>query len=408
MQPLGVHHRYPWTFPRGRIAPTARRVDAYRPPTCSPGSSAGILLVMAAEIIPAEVEPFLWQLWEAKGTDLLFTVGIPPMLRVDGMMRPAEGAPVLESDDTERIVTSLLPPEVADEFLKEKDADFSFGWEDRARFRANAFVQRGVMGLSLRLIPFRIPSFAELGLPEIIERWVQVPRGLVIATGPTGAGKSTTLASMVDRINQQRRCHIITIEDPIEYVHQHNKAAVEQREVGLDTSSFVRGIRSALRADPDVLLVGEMRDLDTIQTTLTMAETGHLVLGTLHTNDTSQAVDRLVDVFPTGRQAQIRVQLANSLTGIIYQQLLPKIGGGQVAAFEVLVATHATRSLIRDGKSNQLRNVLLTGQSEGMQTLEAALSDLVKRGVVTYEEALGRSLYPKELASVAGVPVQQT
>jgi twitching motility protein PilT len=362
---------------------------------------------MAAEIIPAEVEPFLWQLWEAKGTDLLFTVGIPPMLRVDGMMRPAEGASVLEPEDTERIVTSLLPPEVAEEFLKEKDADFSFGWEDRARFRANAFVQRGVMGLSLRLIPFRIPSIEELGLPEVVSRWVRVPRGLVIATGPTGAGKSTTLASMVDQINQQRHCHIITIEDPIEYVHQHNKAAVEQREVGVDTSSFVRGIRSALRADPDVLLVGEMRDLDTIQTTLTMAETGHLVLGTLHTNDTSQAVDRLVDVFPTGRQAQIRVQLANSLTGIIYQQLLPKIGGGQVAAFEVLVATHATRSLIRDGKSNQLRNVLLTGQNEGMQTLEAALSDLVTRGLVTYDDALGRSLYPKELANVAGVPVQQ-
>ena len=203
---------------------------------------------------------------------------------------------------------------------------------------------------------------------------------------------------MIDRINQQRHCHIITVEDPIEYVHQHKKAAVNQREVGLDTSSFVRGIRAALRADPDVLLVGEMRDLETIQTTLTMAETGHLVLGTLHTNDTSQAIDRLVDVFPTGRQAQIRVQLANSLTGIIYQQLLPRIDGGQVAAFEVLVATHATRSLIRDGKSNQLRNVLLTGQEDGMQTLEMALSDLVTRGVVSYEEALNRSLYPKELA----------
>jgi twitching motility protein PilT len=357
-----------------------------------------------AEITPAEIEPFLWQLWEAKGTDLLFTVGIPPMLRVDGEMRPAEGSPPLEAEDTERIVTSLLPPKIAEDFLQEKDADFSFGWEDRARFRANAFVQRGAMGLSLRLIPFRIPAFHELGLPEIIERWVRVPRGLVIATGPTGAGKSTTLASIVNRINEERHCHIITIEDPIEYVHQHNKAAIEQREVGLDTNSFVRGIRSALRADPDVLLVGEMRDLDTIQTTLTMAETGHLVLGTLHTNDTSQAVDRLVDVFPTGRQAQIRVQLANSLTGIIYQQLLPRIGGGQVAAFEVLVATHATRSLIRDGKSNQLRNVLLTGQSDGMRTLEMALSDLVTRGLVTYDEALGRSLYPKEVAK----PVSST
>jgi twitching motility protein PilT len=225
-----------------------------------------------------------------------------------------------------------------------------------------------------------------------------VPRGLVLATGPTGAGKSTTLASMIDRINHERACHIITIEDPIEYVHRHGMATINQREVGVDTVSFVRGIRSALRADPDVLLVGEMRDLDTIQTTLTMAETGHLVLGTLHTNDTSQAVDRLVDVFPTERQAQIRVQLAASLTGIVYQQLLPKIGGGLVAAFEVLVATHATRSLIREGKSNQLRNVLLTGQEDGMQTLEASLNDLVARGLITFEDALSRSLYPKELA----------
>src|SRR3989449_8135641 len=232
-----------------------------------------------AEITPAEIEPFLWQLWEAKGTDLLFTVGIPPMLRVDGMMRPAEGAQALGPDDTERIVTSLLPPEVQEEFLREKDADFSFGWEDRARFRANAFVQRGAVGLSVRLIPFRIPSIEELGLPEIVERWVRVPRGLVIATGPTGAGKSTTLASMVDRINQQRHCHIITIEDPIEYVHRHNKAAIDQRVVGVDTSSFVRGISAALRDDPDVLLGGEKLDLDTIMTTQTSAETGLLVIG---------------------------------------------------------------------------------------------------------------------------------
>jgi twitching motility protein PilT len=313
-------------------------------------------------------------------------------------MSPASNAGILTTDDTERIVMSVLPPEVLEEFRREKDADFSFGWRDLARFRANVFTQRGAMGLSLRLIPMAIPSFEDLGLPPVIERWVKVPRGLVLATGPTGAGKSTTLASMIDRINQQRHCHIITVEDPIEYVHQHKKAAVNQREVGLDTSSFVRGIRAALRADPDVLLVGEMRDLETIQTTLTMAETGHLVLGTLHTNDTSQAVDRLVDVFPTGRQAQIRVQLANSLTGIIYQQLLPRIDGGQVAAFEVLVATHATRSLIRDGKSNQLRNVLLTGQEDGMQTLEASLSDLVSQGVISYEEALNRSLYPREVA----------
>jgi twitching motility protein PilT len=351
-----------------------------------------------AEIDTTPIDDYLSQLWSQKGTDLLFTAGVPPLLRVDGAMKPAEGAPVLTAHDTEQIVSSLMPHEVAEGFLREKDADFSFGWGDKARFRANVFVQQGAMGLSLRLIPFAIPSFEELGLPSIVERFVRVPRGLVLATGPTGAGKSTTLASMIDRINQERRCHIITIEDPIEYVHVHNQAAVNQREVGQDTSSFVRGIRAALRADPDVLLVGEMRDLETIQTTLTMAETGHLVLGTLHTNDTSQAVDRLVDVFPTGRQSQIRVQLANSLTGIIYQQLLPRIGGGQVAAFEVLVATHATRSLIRDGKSNQLRNVLLTGHDDGMQTLEASLSELVTKGIVTYEDAVARSLTPKEVA----------
>ena len=350
-----------------------------------------------AEIDTTAVDEHLWQLWDQKGTDLLFTAGVPPLLRVNGTMGPAEGAPVLTSADTERIVASLLPPEVAEEFAREKDADFSFGWGDRARFRANVFRQQGAVGLSLRLIPFKIPSFEELGLPAIVERFVNVPRGLVLATGPTGAGKSTTLASMIDRINQTRRCHIITIEDPIEYVHVHKMAAVNQREVGLDTTSFPRGIRAALRADPDVLLVGEMRDLETIQTTLTMAETGHLVLGTLHTNDTSQAVDRLVDVFPTGRQSQIRVQLASSLTAIINQQLLPRIGGGQVAAFEVLVATHATRSLIRDGKSNQLRNVLLTGSEDGMQTLEASLSELVANGVVTYEDAVARSLSPKEI-----------
>ena len=355
------------------------------------------------EVATAEIDPFLAELWDRKGTDLLFTVGVPPLFRVDGVMLPAADAAVLTSDDTQRIVLSLLPPEVLEEFRAEKDADFSFGWHDLARFRANVFTQRGAMGLSLRLIPMAIPSFEDLGMPSVVERWVKVPRGLVLATGPTGAGKSTTLASMIDRINQSRHCHIITVEDPIEYVHQHKKAAVNQREVGLDTSSFVRGIRAALRADPDVLLVGEMRDLETIQTTLTMAETGHLVLGTLHTNDTSQAVDRLVDVFPTGRQAQIRVQLANSLTGIIYQQLLPRLDGGQVAAFEVLVATHATRSLIRDGKSNQLRNVLLTGSEDGMQTLEMSLSDLVTRGVISYEDALNRSLYPKEVSRPAEV-----
>jgi twitching motility protein PilT len=350
------------------------------------------------------IEAYLAELWELGGSDVLLTAGVPPLLRVDGAMRPADGAATLEPADLERIVRSVLPPEIAARFEEEKDADFSFSWKDLARFRGNVFVQRGSMAMALRLIPFKVPSFEELGLPAVIERFVRQPRGLVLATGPTGAGKSTTLASMIDRINQERSCHVVTVEDPIEYVHHHGRSAVNQREVGQDASSFARALRSALRADPDVLLVGEMRDLETIQTVLTMAETGHLVFGTLHTNDAAQAIDRIVDVFPSERQQQIRVQLSNTLTGVICQQLLPRIGGGRVAAFEILVANHAVRNLVKEGKTNQLRNVQLTGHEEGMSTLEASLSDLVIRGVITYEDALSRSLFPKELAKPRPVP----
>jgi twitching motility protein PilT len=350
------------------------------------------------------IDPYLSELWDRKGSDILLTAGVPPLLRVDGAMRPVDGAAVLDPADLERIVLSVLPPEVAERFREEKDADFSFSWRDLARFRGNVFIQRGAMAMALRLIPFQIPSFEELGLPQVIERFVRQPRGLVLATGPTGAGKSTTLASMIDRINHERSCHIVTVEDPIEYVHHHASSAVNQREVGQDANSFARALRSALRADPDVLLVGEMRDLETIQTVLTMAETGHLVFGTLHTNDAAQAIDRIVDVFPSERQQQIRVQLANTLTGVICQQLLPRIGGGRVAAFEILVANHAVRNLVKEGKTNQLRNVQLTGHEEGMSTLEASLSDLVTRGVVTHEDALARSLFPKEVAKPRPVP----
>jgi twitching motility protein PilT len=353
------------------------------------------------------IEAHIMDLWNQHGSDILLTVGVPPLLRIDGIMRPAHDSPPLTAEDIEAIVTSVLPDDIVARFQEHKDADFSFSWRDKARFRGNVFFQRGAMAMALRLIPFAIPSFEDLGLPPAVERFVQVPRGLVLATGPTGAGKSTTLASMVDWLNERRACHIITVEDPIEYVHNHKKAAVNQREVGPDTESFPRALRSALRADPDVLLVGEMRDLETIQTTLTMAETGHLVFGTLHTNDTAQSIDRIVDVFPAERQEQIRVQLANCLTGVICQQLVPKSSGGRIAAFEVLVATHAVRNLIKEGKSNQLRNVLLTGQDQGMMTLEASLSALVARGEITYEEALSRTLYPKEISRtpVSAAPV---
>jgi twitching motility protein PilT len=360
-----------------------------------------------ADIRYDAIEAHIIDLWDRKGSDILLTAGAPPLLRVDGEMTPAHDAATLTPEDLEAIVTSVLPDEIVARFREHKDADFSFSWRDKGRFRGNVFLQRGAMAMALRLIPFAIPSFEELGLPPAIERFVQVPRGLVLATGPTGAGKSTTLASMVDWINDRRPCHIITVEDPIEYVHGNKRAVINQREVGPDTDSFPRALRSALRADPDVLLVGEMRDLETIQTTLTMAETGHLVFGTLHTNDAGQSIDRIIDAFPAERQTQIRVQLANCLTGVICQQLLPRVDAGRVAAFEVLVATHAVRNLIKEGKSNQLRNVMLTGQQEGMTTLEASLSALVTSGAITYDEAIGRSLYPKEIgrAEVPAVPV---
>src|SRR5207249_2646241 len=235
------------------------------------------------------------------------------------------------------------------------------------------------------------------GLPPVVGDFVRLPQGLVLVTGPTGAGKSTTLASMIEWINEHRACHVVTIEDPIEYVHHHRLSAVNQREVGTDTESFHQALRSAFREDPDVLLVGEMRDPESIETTLTIAETGHLVFATLHTNDAAQAIDRIVDVFAGNRQNQVRVQLANSLSGIISQRLLPRVDGGMVAAFEVLVATPAVRNLIKEGKSPQIRNVISTSQKDGMQTMEAALSALVASDVVTYDEAVSRSLHPREI-----------
>jgi twitching motility protein PilT len=251
------------------------------------------------------------------------------------------------------------------------------------------------------VIPWEIPTIDELGLPEVTTGMLDSASGLILVTGPTGSGKSTTLAAMVDYVNRRRPCHILTIEDPIEYVHAHGLGAVNQREVGHDTESFPRALRSALREDPDVLMVGEMRDLESVDTVLTMAETGHLVFATLHTNDTSQAIDRLLSVFPGDRQNQARMQLSASLVGVIYQRLLPKIEGGLVAAYETLVGTHAVRNLIREGNSRQLRNAITMGQGDGMQTLEMHLSRLVADGVVDREEAVLRSLYPKEIARPA-------
>jgi twitching motility protein PilT len=344
------------------------------------------------------IDPWLQRLWDQGGSDLLLAGGSAPRIRVDGRLLPVEGAAAMSGAEINDLVEGLLDPEQIATFHKQLDVDFAFSWEDKARLRASAFTQRGQTALAVRMIPSRIPTFEELGLPDAADRLAKLPRGLVLVTGPTGSGKTTTLASIIDRINETRSQHILTIEDPIEFLHVHKVSAVTQREIGLDSPSFDRALRSALREDPDVLLLGEMRDTESIQTALTMAETGHLVFATLHTNDAAQAVDRIIDVFPDWRQDQIRVQLSASLGAIFAQRLVPKIGGGRVACFEVLIANNPVRNLIREGRSNQLMNVMTTNQQEGMCTMEASLADLIHAETITYEDALEVCGHPKELA----------
>jgi twitching motility protein PilT len=344
------------------------------------------------------ITPWLEILWDQKGSDLLLAGDSAPRIRVNGKLRPVEGAPVLSGLAIDTMVRTLLTPAQRNTLDVEQDVDFAFSWLDRARLRGSAFTQRGQTALALRMIPSRVPSFSELDLPPVAEWLSNLPRGFVLVTGPTGSGKSTTLASIIDRINETRACHILTIEDPVEYVHNHKLAAVSQREIGLDSPSFDRALRSALREDPDVLLIGEMRDIESIQIALTMAETGHLVFATLHTNDAPQAIDRIIDVFPAWRQDQTKVQLSASLAAIVAQRLVPKIGGGMVAAFEVLIANNPVRNLIREGRSNQLLNIMTTSQKDGMRTLEISLAELIVSGTVTYEDALDVSAHPKELA----------
>lgn len=330
-------------------------------------------------------------------SDLHITVGRPPTARRDGTLVSFENVKVLDSDDTERMVMSLLSTEQRDELERAKQVDFSFGLQGLGRFRANAYNQRNSLALALRVIPFRVRSLEELGCPRACTTLLNRPYGLVLVVGPTGSGKSTTLAAMIDRINEAKPVHILTIEDPVEYLHNHKVAMINQREVGTDAVSFEQGLRSALREDPDVVLLGEMRDLESIQIALSLAETGHLVFATLHTNDASQALDRMVDVFPAEKRDQIQTMLAGSLQGVVSQRLLPAISGGRVAAYEVLMGTEAVRNLVREGKSRQLRNVVATGGPDGMQTIEMDLARLVSSGLVTMEMAQSISAYPSEI-----------
>jgi twitching motility protein PilT len=312
------------------------------------------------------------------------------------MLRPL-GGEVLTPEDTATLARQIIPQTQSSTFKAQMNVDFSFGVTGLGRFRANVFLQRGSIALSIRRLPFDVPSFAELGLPSITAELANKKNGLIILTGPTGSGKSTTLASMIQYMNDRYRYHIITLEDPIEYTFHHNLSIVNQREVGNDVLSFAEGLRSALREDPDVVMLGEMRDLTSISAALTLAETGHLVLTTLHTKSAAETVDRIVDVFPYDQQQQVRSQFASVLEGIVSQRLLPRNGGGLVLAYEVLIATPAVRSLIREGKTHQIPSSIQTGASFGMITMENRLMELVKNGFVDVDEALEVANYPDVL-----------
>jgi twitching motility protein PilT len=333
------------------------------------------------------VEVLLEEVVKKKASDLHLQVGLPPVLRIDGVLVPVGGADPLNDEAIEALIFAILDEDQKQILLRDKEFDFSFAFGDMGRFRVNAFHERGNLAAALRLIPNEILSIEQLGLPPVVEKFANYPRGLVLITGPTGSGKSTSLASLVHKINMERAAHIITIEDPIEYTHKSNKSVIVQREVHYDTYSFSAALRSALREDPDVVLIGEMRDLETIASAITIAETGHLVFATLHTNSAAQSIDRMIDVFPPHQQPQIRAQLSNILMAICSQRLIPAIGGGRIAAAEILVVTPAVRNIVREGKTHQLDAVIQTGAEYGMQSMDKTLAKLIHEGTVTYDEA---------------------
>ncbi|HEX2728404.1 MAG TPA: type IV pilus twitching motility protein PilT [Rubrobacteraceae bacterium] len=350
----------------------------------------------------AGLNDYLFDAIRLGASDLHITVGVPPSVRVSGKIRHLD-YPALQPNITREIIYDILSNDQRQRLENELELDFAYTLPRTARFRVNVYFQRGSMGAAFRTIPHEIRSFSDLGLPKAIEDMTNKPRGLVLVTGPTGSGKSTTLASMIDKINETREEHIMSVEDPIEFLHNHKKCIVNQREVNQDTKSFAQALKHVLRQDPDTILVGEMRDLETIHLAVSAAETGHLVFGTLHTQDAPQTVDRIIDVFPSHQQSQIRTQLANALQGIITQTLIPRRDGkGRVPACEILVPTPGVRNLIREGKNHQIYSAMQTGGKFGMQTMDAALVDLVRKGLISREEAEKRSSNPEELNRLAG------
>lgn len=354
----------------------------------APAPSAGALRL--AEV---HIDDLLIEATQRGASDLHLTEGLPPTIRVDGRLQRLNYE-ILKPHDVQKLVYEVLTDQQIQWFEKVRELDFSYGISGVGRFRFNVYRQRGSVGAAMRSIATSIPSIEELKLPPLLRDLTRKPSGLILVTGPTGAGKSTTLASMIDIINRERDCHIMTIEDPIEYLHTHRRSMVNQRELGQDTNSFENALRAVLREDPDVILVGELRDLETIGTAITMAETGHLVFATLHTRNAPQTIDRIIDVFPAHQQDQIKVQLANALEAIVAQLLLPRVGGGRVPAVEIMLATSAVRNLVREGRSEQLYSVIETGAQVGMQTMDRSLVHLLRRGAITIETANTTTLDP--------------
>ena len=346
----------------------------------------------------ANLHQLLKELVERGGSDLHITTNSPPQIRLDGKLTPLN-APPLKAEETKQLCYSVLTDSQKHKFEEENELDLSFGVKGLSRFRGNVFVQRGAVAGVFRVIPYKILTFDELGLPPVVKALAAKPRGLILVTGPTGSGKSTTLASIIDHINIERHDHIVTIEDPIEYLHPHKGCLVNQREVGADTKSFKHALKYVLRQDPDVVLVGELRDLETIEAALTLAETGHLCLATLHTNSCAQTINRIVDVFPPYQQTQVRAQLSFVLEGVLSQTLIPKVGGrGRALALEIMVPNPAIRNLIREDKVHQIYSQMQVGQDKfGMQTMNQCLYSLFSRRLISVDDALGRSPEPDEL-----------
>jgi twitching motility protein PilT len=358
---------------------------------------------MEDEDVQVPVPELLQALLEKEGSDLHLTAGVPPVVRVHGDLERLDQFPVLTPRALQGMIYAILPQKMREKFEQELELDMSYALPGKARFRVNVYFQRDSVGAAFRLIPYEIKSIEELALPGVVADLARFQRGFVVVTGPTGSGKSTTLAAMVDVVNKERAGHIMTVEDPIEFLHKHQRCIVNQREVGADTHGFSAALKHVLRQDPDVILVGEMRDLETISTAITAAETGHLVFATLHTQDAPQTIDRIIDVFPPHQQQQVRVQLATTLQGVVTQQLVQTVDGkGRAAACEVLVTTPAIRSLIREGKVHQIYSAMQAGGRFGMQTMDMHLAQLVKAGTITQQMAFERCHDPEELQRLVG------